>query len=238
MRIIGKVCFLAALIFGVMNAEESGGFVGVQLGGGELTMESSAKGLSGSVNGITNGTSKIGGGGVALGIVGGYKQFFTQYLGLRYYANVDFIIANVKSIDSNAKGIYGYDDWNTNLINYGVNVDFLANFISNETLDFGGFIGLGLGGSTYMGDGIDKLQDFINGYANVLNVDGELSKTGFDLALNIGLRVNIAQNHGVEVAARVPFIKTTLLEKNISGAKITFTAHNPYRIVARYAYSF
>ena len=238
-KIISKVSLLSVLVFGVMNAEESGIFIGAGLGYGGTNMEATLKGsnIRTNVGGFVTGTSRYEGGGFAFGIMGGYKQFFTQHLGLRYYANVDMIVGKVEP-NYNAKNTFGSSDRELNLVNYGVNVDFLANFISNETLDFGAFVGLGLGGSSWFGKGLDDLQTFIDTALAGSAHNIELQKTGFDVALNIGLRANIAKHHGIEVAARVPFLKTTILDYDIGSANETMTTHNPYRITVRYAFSF
>lgn len=198
---------VSVALSGALCAEESGAFVGVGVGYGGGQMKNSFGGES----------NKYNFGGVSYGFVGGYKQFFTPYLGLRYYANIDIVHNTLK--------ISGGEDGDTkskfNLINYGANVDFLGNFISNEALDFGGFIGLGLGANTWSGSKLKELN-------------GKSSKTGFDFALNVGLRVNIAQNHGVEVAARVPFIATTMAK----GEGFKQTMQNTYRAIARYTFSF
>lgn len=238
-KIIGKACLLSAVVFCAVNAEESGIFIGAGIGYGGANMEATLKGANFTNNSKTfyTGTSRYEGGGFAFGIMGGYKQFFTQHLGLRYYANVDMIVGKVEP-NYNAKNTFGVGDKEFNLVNYGVNVDFLANFISNETLDFGAFVGLGLGGNSWFGKGLDDLQTFIDTVLAGSAHNIELQKTGFDVALNIGLRANIAKNHGIEVAARVPFLKTTILDYDIGSANETMTTHSPYRITVRYAFSF
>ena len=109
-------------------------------------------------------------------------------------------------------------------VNYGANVDFLGNFVSNEILDFGGFVGLGIGGNTIAGKWIDDAKK-----AGV-----KLTTTGFDIALNVGLRTNIATHHGLEVAVRVPFLPIAMA--NMEGAKYTFGQE--YSVLARYTFSF
>ena len=118
-------------------------------------------------------------------------------------------------------------------------MDFLANFVANETLDFGAFLGLGIGGNTWTGRDLDDHEDYLNSIARNLNTSVSLSRTGFDLSLNVGLRANIAKNHGVELVAKVPFLATTLLDKtipNIGNAKNTL--HQPFSVTARYTFSF
>ena len=122
--------------------------------------------------------------GVSYGFVAGYKQFFNEYLGLRYYANVDLTHATFK-----------ITDFRPILVNYGVNVDFLGNFVVTEIADFGGFIGLGIGGNSWVGK---DMQDMKNSY-NSEGTNIKIKDTSFDVALNVGLRTNIAKHHGLEV---------------------------------------
>lgn len=107
--------------------------------------------------------------------------------------------------------------------------------------EVGGFIGIALGGNSWNGKGFDDLQDFIDAQAAANSVTGiswDLKKTSFDVALNVGLRANIIKDHSIELAARVPFLKTTLLDKSLEGINLKMEAHNPYRITVRYAYNF
>ena len=204
-------------------AEESGGFVGIGIGGGGTEFKTET---------ITNGVKddyKVNLGGINYGFVGGYKQFFTPRLGLRYYANLD-LHHNLKKVESNQIDI--------TIINYGANVDFLGNFITNKMLDFGGFIGLGIGGNTI------KIKDF---------------DTDLEFALNVGLRTNIATNHGVELVARVPLPIKLSSSSTSTGGTICFgsinsdaticneqTTNSSYKqtfrqvfsILARYTFSF
>ena len=194
-------------------AEESGGFVGFGIGGGGT--QSVYKG-----DGETNKDNRSG---LNYGFVGGYKQFFTPYLGLRYYVNVD--LHHNMSKDKEADPDTGKKETPEIIIaNYGVNVDFLGNFIAEDGIDFGGFIGLGLGANTLTGKYIKEQKD----------TGLKITDTGFDLSLNVGLRTNIAYNHGLEVAVRVPFLPVTLQKE--SGYKITFG--QTYSVLARYTFSF
>ncbi len=65
----------------------------------------------------------------------------------------------------------------------------------------------------------------------------KVSKTGFDIALNLGLRTNITANHGLEVAVRVPFLKTQLFNaKDNNGANVKLGQN--FRVLARYSFGF
>ena len=220
-----KIAISLALLLGGANitlAEESGGFVGIGIGGGDTELKTET---------ITNGIKdnyKVNLGGINYGFVGGYKQFFTPYLGLRYYANLD-LHHNLKKVKSNQI---------ITAITYGANVDFLGNFVVTDIADFGGFIGLGIGGNTI------KIKDF---------------DTDFEFALNVGLRTNIATNHGVELVARVPLPIKLSSNSSSTGGTICFgsinsnpticneqTTNSSYKqtfkqifsILARYTFSF
>lgn len=166
-----KIIISIVLLFGGANialAEESGAFFGIGIGGGGTTL---VKDSNGEIHKETLG-------GINYGIIDGYRQFFTPNLGLRYYINIDLHHNLAKSSGTRH---------NLMIIDYGVNVDFLWNFISSESLDFGLFLGMGVGGNTIIGKPI-------------------ATNTTADMVLNVGLRTNIATNHGLEIAVRVPVL--------------------------------
>ena len=188
-----------ALSSSALVAEESGVFVGVGVGygGSQIKAGSEKQNLSG----------------ISYEVIAGYKQFFTQDFGLRYYANFAYADASGKPKDSSEK-IKG------NVMDYGVNVDAIYNFVTGVT-DFGAFLGLGLGANTWGGKSFK---------------DAKMDKTGFNLALNVGLRSVIAQHHSMEIAARVPFIATTLQAAATGTPKMT--GSHTYNVGVRYIFSF
>ena len=212
-------------MFGSANialAEGSGGFVGIGVGYGDAKMVFSESEI--------NETYKASANGASYGFVAGYKQFFNEYLGLRYYANVDLTHATFNSVNI----IETRNKFNTILVNYGVNVDFLGNFVVTEIADFGGFVGVGIGGNTWSGKDI---KDF----KNTLVADGdkvEFKDTSFDVALNVGLRTNIAKYHGLEVAVRVPFLNTRLFNVSFVDGSVKYELGQNVRVLARYTFSF
>ena len=218
-----------ALLFGGANialAEESGGFVGIGVGYGDAKMV--IESLDPQTNETDN--TKKNANGVSYGFVAGYKQFFNEYLGLRYYANVDLTHATFKFTDDDI-GTYNFD---TILVNYGVNVDFLGNFVVTEIADFGGFIGLGIGGNTWSGKGIKDLKDSFSAEESPIKI----KDTSFDVALNVGLRTNIAKYHGIELAVRVPFLKTQLFKDSGVDGSAKMELGQNVRVLARYTFSF
>ena len=206
-----------ALASGALVAEESGAFVGVGLG---------VSGTKIKDNFILQGTTPIptadytyNASGFGYELLFGYKQFFTPEFGLRYYVN----IAGANT----SKSIEGIKA-KANVMNYGVNVDALYNFINDDSLSFGAFLGLGLGMNSWSGNGIDSYDD-------LARENGEsISTSGFNLALNLGVRTEIAKHHGVELAVRVPFITTILYDKY----DIKITAAQTYNVGVRYIFSF
>lgn len=197
-------CLACSLAFvpNLASAESSAPFVGVELGYGEGRVNTDIAYLRG----------------VQYGITAGYKQFFMPYVGLRYYANFSVMHAP-GAYDKDGNDIATLDKKTTSLLNYGVNVDFLANFVAGEDFDFGAFVGVGVGAYTWLKTGYLE------------NSAIENSKlTALDVALNVGLRTNIAKNHGIEVLGRVSFLDA----KPVSG----LTLSHPYSVTARYTYSF
>lgn len=197
-------CLACSLAFvpNLASAETSAPFVGVELGYGEGRVNTDIAYLRG----------------VQYGITAGYKQFFMPYVGLRYYANFSVMHAS-GGYDKDGNDIATLDKKTTSLLNYGVNVDFLANFVASEDFDFGAFVGVGVGAYTWLK----------TGYLEKSGIESS-KLTALDVALNVGLRTNIAKNHGIEVLGRVSFLDA----KPISG----LTLSHPYSVTARYTYSF
>lgn len=173
-----KIIISITLLFGSTNitfAEESGAFFGIGIGGGSTTLIKN----DGEIHKETLG-------GINYGIIDGYKYFFTPDLGLRGYINLDLHHNLAKSSGTRH---------NITIIDYGVNVDFLWNFISSKSLDFGVFIGIRVGGNTIIGKPIT-------------------TNTIFDSVVSGGFRTNITINHGLEIAVRVPLLSQQYKSSN------------------------
>lgn len=234
---VSKYLAIASVLatMNVANAEKSGAFVGLEAGVSIFNLASQTSDLK---------DSKFGVGG-SYGVVAGYKQFFTPYLGLRYYANLSYAhgSAPTPTVDGHRSitAMGGDNAYHQNyLLNYGVNVDFLANFVSKEienfgSFDFGGFVGVGLGGNTYLSDLTIVSEKFDGSDSKSLSPQ---ETTKFNVALNVGLRANMAENHGVELVAKVPFIKATMIDDtNFNNVPLTIT-RTYYTVSLRYTYSF
>lgn len=187
--------------------DRSGLFVGVELGYGELLNTVS-----------TNyGVLKEKDGGFKYGLLLGYNKFFVKYFGIRFYGN-----ANVTQVKDKASG-----DWLFRL-NYGANLDAIANFLATDYADLGAFVGLGVGGQTYFFTGQNK--EVLDTFESM---GVKVSYTSIDVGLNVGLRTNIAKHLGIEVAARAPFIKHNMFE--VKGA---YVLQETYSISARLLWNF
>ncbi len=235
-----KIAISLALLFSSANialAEESGGFVGIGVGYGGNSLKTKYS-YMGAGNMTDDNITKTFGG-VDYGFVAGYKQFFTLHFGLRYYGNINL---NHSKISENKFNLMG-SNADITLINYSANVDFLGNFISNQTLDFGGFIGLGIGGNTWIGQAIDKLKSNLGQImAKYAMNDAKLTNNSIDLAINVGLRANIVTHHGIELAVRVPIRTTKLFTANGMGGgemeDYEGSIIHTYSILVRYTLSF
>lgn len=181
--------------------ENDGGFVGVDLGYSMIAWQSDyGRFEKGATTQYTQKSKNIFA--VSYGLVIGYKQFFNEYIGARYYARFG---AN--------HGAFKKDGFSQiDLLDYSANVDFLANVYANETLSFGLFVGLGIGGNTLVGkyvrDTKRKLRDIVAKDAQLSSrgINIKTHTTHFDFAINAGFRLNVGANHGVELAARVPLL--------------------------------
>lgn len=187
--------------------DRSGSFVGVELGYGELLNTAS-----------TNyDVLKEKDGGFKYGLLLGYNKFFIKYFGIRFYGN-----ANVTQVKDKASSDLVFR------LNYGVNLDVLANFLATDYADLGAFVGLGVGGQTYFFTGQNK--EVLDTFESM---GGKVSYTSVDVGLNVGLRTNIAKHFGIEVAARVPFIKHNMFE--VKGA---YVLQETYSISARLLWNY
>lgn len=211
----------------VANAEKSGAFVGLEAGVSIFNLEQKLAGQIGR-NYYSRGNYGSFGIGGNYGLILGYKQFFTPQLGLRYYANINYTHSLTSLNDNTRVSFY-------NVLNYGVNVDFLANLVSKEiedfgSFDFGGFLGIGLGGNTYL------LDDGVH-IDNSLRETKEPTK--INVALNVGLRANLAEKHGVELVAKVPFISSKGVDyTNANNGMEWKETRTYYTVSLRYTYSF
>ena len=220
-------------------AETNGAFVGVQLGfgGAKTTNEFCESGGGMSVCKTDSKSASA----LRYGFLAGYKQFFTENFGLRYYGVVDygadFKIDNAFYGD----GMVIKSSPKISALNLSANVDALYNFISNDSLEFGAFGGLSLAYANYKAkNALMDVTPMMAGGSEPAFKDFKLS--GFDVGVNVGVRAQIAQKHGVELYGRFAFMENkkeeTLYEE--AGGKMTqtFKAAQPYQVGLRYTFSF
>ena len=208
-----STAFIETSDFEDIYIEQDGAFVGVGIGYGMLNWQlSHYRWEKGSANNFDKNTDKNAFG-VSYDFIAGYKHFFNPYLGARYYASFGAYHGALK-----AEGFSRVD-----MIDYGVNADFLANVYANANLNFGLFFGLGIGGNTivgkYVSDVKRDLSDKIAGDSRLCNngcVNIKTKATHFDFAINAGLRLNIGAHHGLELAVRVPLLSKTIYSWGVS----------------------
>ncbi|MGX2970835.1 outer membrane beta-barrel protein [Helicobacter sp. T3_23-1059] len=240
-KMVTSVAVASVLANGVF-AEESGVFVGLEAGSvgyGNLNYEYNDETTTNGTTEKTKGRTDGGANSFGYGITVGYKHFFTPKLGLRGYANFNHIHGEIGA--GNGRNI-------GNLFNYGVNVDFLGNFYSAESLDIGGFIGLGIGANSLTGTDINSIRNYakeiIKQVEGVEGVSSSISTpaASFDAHLNVGLRANLAKHHGIEAVAKVPFLPATIADYSVSSQgnsmKVTQQIRNTWNFNVRYTYSF
>ena len=229
-------------------AETSGAFVGVQFGFGGANAKSeyatvfaAGSGASYEADATKSASS------FRYGFLAGYKQFFTEKFGLRYYGVIDFGTQSEHKIGpslnaSGASPAEAYFNFTETIkistLNLNANVDALYNFEQNDSFEFGVFGGLSLGYTSYKAQSVaidGVIADSTYSYK-------DLSASGFDFGINFGLRSNIAQKHGVELYSRFSLLKQKddyKYVRNERNAILTnFEAKQPYAVGLRYSFSF
>ena len=165
-------------------AEESGWFLGVK---GDIKNLTDYTKTNRDGNGRSNGTYRTTTTtNYQIGILGGYKKFFSPKFGVRFYGVLDY-----GRIDRDYDTSY-YNN-TENSFGLGANVEALFNFVETESWGLGAFAGGGLG---YVG----SWYDYPNGW-----VSYKRTKHGFDIGVNVGVRVNFGKRHGLEVLNRLGF---------------------------------
>lgn len=237
-------------------AEESGGFLGLEVGASASLQEAK---ITGSIGNQSKTYSKdFDAYGFNAGIVAGYKVFFASWFGLRGYANLNYIHTfgieeigeETKTNGTQSETWKKYQDYTIGALNYGVNLDLLFNVLAFEEANLGLFAGVGLGANTFITQkAIDTAKkivaqdaDFANNVGDGFNDIKDKTYTGFDAWLNVGIRTNFLTHHEIEVLAKVPFVGTTAYDKKIGVANASANAkvkyYIPWNVNLRYIYSF
>ncbi|HIV49432.1 MAG TPA: outer membrane protein [Candidatus Helicobacter avicola] len=208
---------LALALSGVAMAEESGGFVGVDLGLASLTkMESDLQNTYALGN-------------LRYGLVGGYKWFFTQSVGLRAYVSVNNGASYLQDESALPPGI----QFNSLYVN--ANVDFLNTFYNSEQVSAGWFAGLSLGAGIHSGGVVKATTELTDNLSNI---------SGFDLGINLGLRTLFGKHHGIEFFTRFGVVGASATAETSgvvammfpSGSKMS--TNQIYNAGVRYTYNF
>lgn len=152
------------------------------------------------------------------GAMAGYKYFFTQNFGARFYANIIVSHAYMLSTKRNDAGY----TISTFALNYTANADLLYDFYSNSNIEAGAFIGLGLGGSSY--------------YVVGAEVFG--AQHGFDIGINFGLRTQFSHNHGIELFVRVPFLPFAKAPSRDIDVYVEAGVGQAFSLMMRYVYTY
>lgn len=202
-KFVTSVVLASALFSSAAFAESDGAFVGANVAYGTLK-------LTGDVEGALENTRKA----FRVGIVGGYKQFFTSNFGARYYLNVD-------SGSKYATGNKGDGNGQVRRTGIGVNADALYNFIDNGDTAFGAFGGL-------------SLEYAMNKYKEKGSEDGDSKANGLDVGINVGLRAVFADVHGVELYSRIGVVGPKFSDTGDYSVK----AKTPANIGLRYTFTF
>ena len=226
-------------------AETDGAFAGVQFGfgGANAKSEYAAVYTDGQSFGAdaTKSASSF-----RYGFLAGYKQFFTEKFGLRYYGVIDFGTQSEHKIGpsynvgaSAAEAYFNFTETiKISTLNLNANVDALYNFKQNDSFEFGVFGGLSLGYTSYKAQSV-AINGVNRTFSTFTYSYKDLSASGFDFGINFGLRANIAQKHGVELYSRFSLLKqkddyldeqTEILTK--------FEVRQPYAVGLRYSFSF
>lgn len=231
-KFLSRFCALAFASFVFCGtacfAEISGGFVGAYYGYGEFRQVSSGTfGLGGTP--IATGATRIKADSFSTGVSLGYKHFFNPYVGLRLYGEIGVYVPEFR---------FEGEVEDATLVNYGANLDLLVNFIAKPEIDFGIFIGGGVGANTWISKEIEQLKKDIREYGLGFRVND----TRLDVALNAGVRFHFARRHGIELGSRVPFYPAVVLNENLYEADASINLKieyvHIYNVFVRYTFRF
>ncbi len=185
---------LSAILASSAIAEDDGAFVGLEVGLTSVKAEAKAT----APMAVTNTAKDIL---PSLAIKGGYKWFFgdSKRFGTRAYGIVGVGTGSLTQLTSTipqgGSFITGSQHtYYTTYIDYMVGADALFNFANSDSFTFGLFAGVGLGGTTWAANGKEFEPKGGTGKGR--------SYANFQVALNVGLRANIAKTHGIEVGGR------------------------------------
>lgn len=154
------------------------------------------------------------GGGLKVGLLGGYRHFFLSGIGIRGYANIDYFESpsSIGTIQS---------------LHYGINADLLMDF-----REIGVFVGIGVGGVHYFGNGVDRLK------TSSSTQRFGVRQNGVETGLQLGLQSALCKSVGLEIIARIPFITHYFINKGDESNIISRQITQSYSLGARILYHF
>lgn len=202
-----------------MNKEKSGVFVGLSIGVASLSYNGAVSYLATPTGGAQTTYTSSASLDRATGIYGilvGYKHAITGGFGLRYYADFNYSYAHQNKI------------WG---MNYNLNIDGLLNIVEKNNNFFGFFAGVGLGAQSY-GWSNKLLENMLEAAGDAAGNGGVTTspeqlptnykgkkfsnpKTSFNVAINFGVRANLAKHHDVELGVRFRPVRATLDEQKM-----------------------
>ena len=153
-----------------------------------------------------------------IGVLGGYKMYFTPKVGLRVYG-----LLNYKSSGTNTDDGTAVTDTTNSTLALSANADVLFDFVSKKDLDFGVFGGLSLGYAS-------NESDTDSGTGTITTTD---NGSGLDFGINLGLRALLAQKHGLELYSRIGL---TEAKTTITGGENKYST--PFSMGLRYTFNF
>lgn len=141
----------------------------------------------------------------------GDKTFFTDNFGYRKYVYFGWGYSSMKNVSYNGGvGIMQQDSiftttqntYYNSVLEYGIGVDALYNFMDKGSDSFGVYAGVAIGGETWIANG-KRYKPKEGPGENYVN---------FQTILNVGLRGVIAKNHGIEIGARFYMFEPKIFE--------------------------
>lgn len=134
--------------------------------------------------------------GVNLGVLWGYRHFFSDSIALRGYVNLNYLYAKDKKIAHFSE---------LKILNLGVNADFLLNFWTDNNIDFGGLLGIAIGGDIFAGEGLANIRRYAK---------SRVYLSGLNTSLNLGVQSLILSKIGIEFIAKIPLMSHYFVNQN------------------------
>lgn len=191
----------------------------------------------------------------ATSVLGGYKHFFTDKLGIRGYGSIDYFYMPNYIVENKLAG-------GASKVKYGIGADFLYTFLQKPKFDLGAFAGLWIGGESIFGKAFDEFNKCFKDIVCMIEPESEQiaalarqntrvehnsTSTIFQAALNLGMRSNILANHGIEAMISIPFVPHNtyhnISQQYSNGAETHLEnrkgyVNNTWNLMFRYLYNF